>query len=104
MVSARSFFDSFKEFIWDIIGYLLPGSYVLILLSICVNQEYFVSPSLGAGTNGFLLYIFIVVAYLLGYVAYGFGLFKEELMGNYSYKKKLKRTLLLKRYLNFQKN
>lgn len=89
MDSVRSFFDSFKEFIWDIIGYLLPGSYIIILLSVCVNQEYFIFPSFGTSTNDFLPFIFIVVSYLLGHVAYGFGWFKEELLGKYSYAKKI---------------
>lgn len=89
MDSVKGFFDSFKEFIWDIIGYLLPGSYILILLSVCVNEEYFVTPSLGTGTNDFLPFIFVVVSYLLGHVAYGFGWFKEGLLGKYSYVKKI---------------
>ena len=89
MGSVKGFFDSFKEFIWDIIGYLLPGSYILILLSVCINEQYFVTTSLGNGTNDFLPFIFIVVSYLLGHVAYGFGWFKEELLGKYSYVKKI---------------
>lgn len=89
MESVKGFFDSFKEFVWDIIGYLLPGSYVLILLSVCVSKEYFVSPSLGTNTYDFYPFVFIVVSYLLGHVAYGFGWFKEEIMGKYSYVKKI---------------
>ena len=89
MDNVKGFFDSFKEFIWDIIGYLLPGSYVLILLSVCVNQEFFVSPSLGTKTNDFYPFVFIVVSYLIGHAAYGFGWFKEEIMGKYSYVKKI---------------
>ncbi len=89
MEKITSFFDSFKEFVWDIIGYLLPGSYVLILLSVCINQEYFVFPSIGTNPNDFYPYIFIVISYLLGYVAYGAGKFKEEIFKNNSYVKKI---------------
>jgi len=89
MESVKGFFDSFKEFIWDIIGYLLPGSYILILLSVCINQEFFVAPSLGTSTNDFYPFIFLIVSYLLGHVVYGFGWAKEELLGKYSYVKKI---------------
>jgi hypothetical protein len=89
MESVKSFFDSFKEFIWDIIGYLLPGSYALILLSVCVNCEYFVSPSLGTHTNDFYPFVFLVTSYLLGYVIYGFGWLKEKGLGKHSYVKRI---------------
>lgn len=89
MENVKSFFDSFKEFIWDIIGYLLPGSYILILLSACVNGDFFVSPSIGASTNEFYPFVFIVISYLLGHVAYGFGWFKEGILGKYSYVKQI---------------
>ena len=81
MENVKSFFDSFKEFIWDIIGYLLPGSYVLILLSVCLNKEYFISPSLGTFTKDFYPFIFLVISYLLGHVVYGIGCFKEKRLG-----------------------
>lgn len=103
MGSVKGFFDSFKEFIWDIIGYLLPGSYVLILLSVCVNQEFFVSPSLGTNVNEFYPFVFIVVSYLLGHVAYGFGWFKEEIMGNYSYVKKIETRVATRTGFNLSK-
>jgi hypothetical protein len=79
METIKGFFDSFKEFIWDIIGYLLPGSYVLIILSVFVHEEYFVIPSLGTSTNDFYPFIIIVTSYLIGHVTYGVGWFKDEL-------------------------
>jgi hypothetical protein len=89
MDSIKNFFDSFKEFIWDIIGYLIPGSYILILLSICIKSNYYLTPSLGNGTTNLYPYVFVIVAYLLGHVAYGFGLLKEEVLGKYSYVKQI---------------
>lgn len=89
MDNVKGFFDSFKEFIWDIIGYLLPGSYILILLSTCINEKYFVSSSIIEDNQEFYPFIFIVISYLLGYVAYGFGWFKENIRGKYSYVKKI---------------
>lgn len=94
MENIKGFFDSFKEFIWDIIGYLLPGSYILILLSVCVNQKYFVMPLIGANDNDFYPFVFIVISYLLGYVSYGFGWLKEEILGKYSYVKKIEAKIL----------
>lgn len=93
MESIKSFFDSFKEFIWDIIGYLLPGSYILILLSICINSDFFIPLSLGSKTTDFYPYVFIIISYLLGHVAYGFGWFKEEILGKYSYVKKIEKQV-----------
>lgn len=89
MVSIKSFVDSFKEFIWDIIGYLLPGSYAIILLSVCVNEDYYLTTKLGNDSNDFSTLVFIVVSYLLGYVVYGFGLLKGKILGKYSYEKKI---------------
>lgn len=86
MEAIKGFFDSFKEFIWDIIGYLLPGSYIIILLSVCIKEEYFVSPSLGSNISDLPVYVFIVISYLLGHAVYGFGWIKEELLGKYSYR------------------
>ncbi|HEX5152790.1 MAG TPA: hypothetical protein VFW07_15170 [Parafilimonas sp.] len=97
MESVKGFFESFKEFIWDIIGYLLPGSYVLILLSVCINQEYFISTSLGINTNDFYPFIFIVISYLLGHVAYGFGVWKEEILGKRSYVKKIETKIAMRK-------
>lgn len=88
MENLKSFFESFKEFIWDIIGYLLPGSYLLILLSVCINQNYFMAAPNNIFTD-FYPYIFIVISYLLGHATYGLGLLKEELLGDNSYLKKI---------------
>lgn len=85
METVKGFIDSFKEFIWDIIGYLLPGSFVLILLSVCVNQKYFVTTLHLSNVNDFQPYILIVVSYLLGHVTYGFGWFKDKMLNRIKY-------------------
>lgn len=87
MDSIKNFFDSFKEFIWDIVGYLLPGSYLLILLSICANDRLFLSVKLSSLGNDFNSLIFVIASYLLGYVVYGFSFFKEKKLGDSSYMK-----------------
>lgn len=93
MENIKSFFDSFKEFVWDIIGYLLPGSYLLILLSIIIKKDYFVYPTIGTKSNDFYPFIFIVISYLLGYSIYGLGVMKENILGKYSYIKKIERNV-----------
>ncbi|WP_343670060.1 hypothetical protein [Chitinophaga sp.] len=103
MESVKSFFDSFKEFIWDIIGYLLPGSYILIILSACVNNEFFVFPSLGTSPTDLYPFIFLVVSYLLGYVVYGFGWLKESILGKYSYVKRIEANVARRKEFSISK-
>ncbi len=103
MESIKSFFDSFKEFIWDIIGYLLPGSYILILLSVCVKPEYFISSAIGTSKDDYYSFIFIVISYLLGYVAYGFGWAKENLLGKYSYVKQIEAKVATRKAFSLSK-
>src|SRR5574337_338924 len=103
MENVKSFFDSFKEFIWDIIGYLVPGSYVLILLSVCINGEFFVSPSFGTKTNDFFPFVFLVISYLIGHVVYGFGCLKEKWMGKKSYIKNIEENVSKRQAFEYSK-
>lgn len=103
MDSIRSFFDSFKEFIWDIIGYLLPGSYLLILLSICIDEKFFLIPTIGTKDYDFYPFIFIVISYLLGYVAYGVGCFKEKILGKRSYVKSIEEKISKRQAFEYSK-
>jgi hypothetical protein len=65
----ENIFGSIKEFIWDIIGYLIPGALVLVLLNIIFNIE------LKTDTGHFL---FIIISYIIGYVIYGLNVFIYE--------------------------
>lgn len=103
MENVKNFFDSFKEFIWDIIGYFLPGSYILILLSVCINQKYFVTPSPVTITNDYLPFILVVVSYLLGHAAYGFGFLKEKIRGKRSYVSKIEATVATRKAFTLSK-
>jgi hypothetical protein len=68
--------QNLKEFIWDIIGYLIPG----FLLIICGN--FFLMPDIGITKdylfdwNYFGAYLIVVLSYCLGYVVYGITMFK----------------------------
>ncbi|WP_259016569.1 hypothetical protein [Emticicia fluvialis] len=97
MDQVKSFFDSFKEFIWDIIGYLLPGSYLLILLQYVIYPIYLIEVNkLNNLIPNFHSYSFIILAYILGHGAYGLGLIKEEILRRCSYityKEKIEETV-----------
>ncbi len=87
MDGFRSFFDSFKEFIWDIIGYLIPGLYLVILVSFFTNESYNIG--IPAFFQGNEIVILIVISYVLGYIIYGLGDLKEKIRGNNSYSKRI---------------
>jgi len=69
--------SSLKEFVWDIIGYLIPGFLLIITLN------FFLIADIGV-ENSFILdweilnpsYIIIVLAYVLGFVVYALTIFK----------------------------
>lgn len=87
MGEVRSFFDSFKEFVWDIIGYLIPGLYLVILVSFFITRSYLIDlPIMFEGNEGVVL---IVLSYVLGYIVYGLGDIKEKLRGKKSYSKQV---------------
>jgi hypothetical protein len=94
MEGIKSFFDSFKEFVWDIIGYLLPGSFLLILLSATISEKYFFYSKLSDKDHNLFVFIFLVLSYLLGYVIYGIGLYKEQFAGKKSFKKIIENSIL----------
>lgn len=71
--------QNLKEFIWDIIGYLIPG-FLLIILG-----NFFLIPSVSFN-NDFLFdwdhfghYLIVVLSYCLGYVVYGITMFKIKI-------------------------
>ncbi|WP_423147921.1 hypothetical protein [Rubrolithibacter danxiaensis] len=88
MEGVKSFAESFKEFIWDIVGYFVPGLYLLIILSICIDANYFYqSKFLSLSDKEVSLGIYFI-AYILGYVIYGLSEIKEKWLGDRSYTKK----------------
>lgn len=96
MDGLKSFFDSFKEFIWDIIGYLFPGLFTIVLLSVCINPKYFYNSSLDelGGKSSSTLILFI--SYILGYVIYGYSELKEKFLKERSYMKEKEREIASK--------
>ena len=90
MGELKGFLESFKEFIWDIVGYMLPGFYCIILLCFIVNNDCLENfNNVIVGNNGFFVWGVIIISYLLGYVIYSLGVFIEKKSGNKSYAKRI---------------
>lgn len=84
--------SSLKEFVWDIIGYLIPGFLLIITLN------FFLIPDIEV-KNSFLIdweifkptYIIIVLSYVLGFVVYSLTIFKIFLQDYFIDKSKNKK-------------
>lgn len=103
MENVKNVFDSIKEFVWDVIGYLIPGSFLLILLATCVKSNFFVSPDFGIKKNEFYPLVFGIVSYILGYVVYGFGWLKERILKKYSYVKQIEDSVSKRKAFDLSK-
>lgn len=68
--------QSIKEFVWDIIGYLIPGFAFLVLLNFFAEPNIVVNNNFIFDWNIFGSYLIIVVSYLLGFVIYSLTIFK----------------------------
>ncbi len=95
METIKNALDSLKEFIWDIIGYFLPGAYLIILLAFSLGEAYLIHPKIFANTE-MMWPLFIISSYLLGHVTYGLGQLKENLLGRWSYTRKKEKEVSLK--------
>ncbi|CAM3715151.1 hypothetical protein MUGA111182_04830 [Mucilaginibacter galii] len=101
MEGVKSFFESFKEFVWDIIGYFIPGLYLLLILSVCINPKYFYHSNLISSTTNEMSPVVCFLAYILGYIIYGYSELKERKMGKRSYLKlKENEAKVRKTYIN----
>jgi hypothetical protein len=85
MEGIKGLFESLKEFIWDVIGYFIPGIYVIILLSVLVLPEYFVQTPLIDKKDSAVNFVVLIIAYILGYLIYGLGEWKEKQRGKKSF-------------------
>lgn len=85
-MDLKGFVDATKEFIWDIIGYLIPGFLLIILLSIFSNQSYFFPIPIINFEKEFLSFTMIIVAYALGHLIYGITLSIDQILDKYLYK------------------
>jgi len=68
--------QSLKEFIWDIIGYLVPGAFLLILINFLVSTENLVENKFLFDWNVFQNSLIILLAYVFGYIIYSITSYK----------------------------
>lgn len=69
--------SSIKEFIWDIIGYLIPGFLCIIMLNFFLSPSVTVSSSFLINWQQFnITYVIIVLSYALGFIVYSLTLLK----------------------------
>ncbi len=85
MEGIKGLFESLKEFIWDVIGYFIPGIYVIILLSVIVEPKYFIHTELIDKKDPAINFVVVIIAYILGYLIYGLGEWKEKWRGPKSF-------------------
>lgn len=67
---------SVKEFIWDIIGYLIPGFLLIIVFNLIIEPTLSVHNNFFFDWKLFQNYLIVVVSYILGYVIYSLTIFK----------------------------
>ena len=68
--------QSIKEFVWDIIGYLIPGFTLIVVFNFITPTNIGVENSFIFDWNIFDSYLIIVISYLMGFVVYGVTIFK----------------------------
>lgn len=88
-MDVKNVFDSFKDFFWDIIGYFLPGLYLIILLSCCILSERFYYSEILKSYPDLYIFVLVSLSYILGYLVYGIGLIKDKILGKYSSTRKI---------------
>lgn len=87
--------ESLKEFIWDIIGYIIPGAFLLIVFNFCLAKSEFEYESFLIDWRVFGNSLVVIVSYVLGYIVYSFTKYKIFLQD------KLINFII---YLNFSKD
>jgi hypothetical protein len=67
---------SVKEFIWDIIGYLIPGFLLIIVFNLIIEPTLSIRNNFIFDWKLFQSYLIVVVSYTLGYIIYSLTIFK----------------------------
>ncbi|WP_264529248.1 hypothetical protein [Flavobacterium sp. N502540] len=67
---------SVKEFIWDVVGYLIPGFLLIIVLNLILLPKIAVDDKFLFDWKVIQNYMVVVVSYVLGYVIYSLTIFK----------------------------
>lgn len=78
-MKATDFISAIKEFFLEILGFIIPGFIAILILSICVREDFFFQYKL-SGKSDAAWPIIIVLAYVLGYIIYALATLKESVM------------------------
>lgn len=85
-MDLKGFVDATKEFVWDIIGYLIPGFIAIVLISTFSNHIYFFPIPIVNFEKDFLVFTVMILSYTLGHLIYGFTLFIDQILEKYLFK------------------
>lgn len=73
--------NALKEFFLDILGYLIPGMFFIIIMSVVIGDNYkFSVDSLGSDYKNFFSYLLFFWAYIIGYVLYPLSEFTDKIL------------------------
>ena len=67
-----------KEFIWDVVGYLIPGLVLLIVLNLILEPNVRIENNFLINWKEFDDFLLLLVGYTLGYVIYSITIFKVK--------------------------
>jgi hypothetical protein len=67
-----------KEFIWDVVGYLIPGLVLLIVLNLILEPNLRIENNFLINWKEFDDFLLLLVGYTLGYVIYSITIFKVK--------------------------
>lgn len=68
--------SSLKEFIWDIIGYLIPGFFLVLIFNFCTVPDLNLGSDVLVSWQLFMPFLLIVLSYILGFAVYSLTIFK----------------------------
>ena len=92
-MDLKAFFESLKDYFLDVIGFLIPGVMLLVCLSVTVQNKYFFSSPILKNESSYYTFIFLIVTYVLGYLVYGLGVLKDNVLGKLSSKKRIEEEI-----------
>ncbi|WP_322969419.1 hypothetical protein [Faecalibacter sp. LW9] len=91
---------SIKEFIWDILGYLIPGITLVILFNFIISPEIITNDNFIFDWEEFKNYLILVIAYVLGYLIYSLSIFKLKIQNFVIEKINIPESNKLFKYIN----
>jgi hypothetical protein len=89
-----------KEFIWDIVGYLIPGLVLLILLNLILAPSIRIENEFLIDWKKFEEFLLILVGYTLGYVIYSITILKIKIQ-DFLFLKLSQNWIKFSKYLSF---